>query len=99
MARTDNKVVYLHKKKYGDKAGEVFYVGMGSPSRPKTWKSRSPQWFAVVKECGYDIEILATCMSADKALNMEALEIDRYLFSTLTNKKKGASKRRKTNVI
>lgn len=90
----DNKVVYIHKKKWGPDAGEVFYVGYGAPSRPRVWKSRSPQWFKIVKEFGYEVEIVAKGLSKSEALTQEALLIDKYSWCKLANKRKGAKFRR-----
>lgn len=92
--KDNNKVVYIHKKKWGPDAGSTFYVGMGSKSRPKVWKSRSPAWFKVVKEFGYYVEIIAENVTKEEALNIEALEIDKYDFKKLVNKRKGAKSRR-----
>jgi hypothetical protein len=50
-----NKVVYLHRRGTDN---SIFYVGMGTPYRPKDKKSRNRYWWNVVEKNGYDIEVI-----------------------------------------
>lgn len=63
----NNKVVYLHRKATN---GEVFYVGIGNPNRPKC-RNRSDIWHSVVNKHGYNIEVIKTGLSKEDACSIE----------------------------
>ena len=62
-----NKVVYLHRKATN---GEVFYVGIGNPNRPKC-RNRSDIWHRIVNKHGYNIEIIQRGLSKEDACSIE----------------------------
>jgi len=56
--------------------GEVFYVGIGEPSRPHSKANRNNYWRNIVNKCGYIIEVTHTDLCWD-----EACAIERYLIA------------------
>lgn len=84
-----NLCVYAHKRK---DTGEVFYIGMGKPSRPTSFSGRSSEWLAIVKNFGYSIELLATDLTYSEAIAKEIELIALYRKNspnTLVNKTAG----------
>lgn len=74
MNNKNNNVVYLHKN---EKTKEVFYVGIGNPSRP-WYKYRSQEWKDYTKENNYSTHIVASDLSRDEAESMETSLIKQY---------------------
>jgi hypothetical protein len=70
-----DKLVYRHSR--GDD-GSVFYVGIGTKSRPYTKSKRSAYWKNIVSKHGYSIEILAQNLSLEDAIDLEMLLIKEY---------------------
>jgi hypothetical protein len=66
--------VYLHRSK---KTGEVFYVGKGQKRRAYYSHARSKEWKKHVLEHGFDVEIIASCLSQDQSFNIERQTIKR----------------------
>lgn len=71
----NNKVVYIHKR--GDN-NEIFYVGIGNPSRPYRKSSRTQYWHNIVNKAGYSIEILAYNLTKELACVIEKSLIKEY---------------------
>ena len=71
----NNKVIYKHLKKGTD---EVFYIGMGTPTRPYIRNGRSNWWDKVVAKYGYDIEIIEDSLSDEEAKCLEIKLIAKY---------------------
>jgi len=86
--KIENKVVYIHRRKDNHKA---FYVGMGTPDRPRDFKTRSRSWFDIVSISGYTIEVVATNLSEKDAKELEEFIIAEYGIENLTNALKGSS--------
>lgn len=63
-----NKVVYLHRNKITD---EVFYVGMGSKTRPYDKNKRNLFWNNYVNKYGFYVEIVKTNLSSNEASEEE----------------------------
>ena len=63
-----NTVVYFHKRK---DTNEVFYVGIGTPKRPKSKFNRNTYWYNIVKKVGYTIEIVHEGLTWDEACEYE----------------------------
>lgn len=64
-------VVYTHTNL---KTGEIFYVGAGIPSRPKSANSRSQKWMKEYLELGWNnikVDIVQEFYSQDEALDYE----------------------------
>lgn len=74
MDDTNNTVVYRHRKP----CGEVFYVGIGNKKRPYLKSDRNKFWARVVKKYGYEVEVVATCLSWQAACDLEVLMILAY---------------------
>lgn len=70
--------VYRHLKPNG----EVFYIGIGSGDnsyrRAKAKTGRNENWHSIVKEFGYEIQILTTGLSRREAEEIEILLIGYY---------------------
>ena len=62
-----NKVVYIHKRK---DTGKVFYVGIGSITRPHT-RRKNTMWLGIVKKYGYEVEVLYNGLTFDEACIIE----------------------------
>ena len=62
-----NKVVYIHKRK---DTGKVFYVGIGSITRPHT-RRKNKMWLGIVKKYGYEVEVLYKGLTFDEACIIE----------------------------
>ena len=63
-----NKVVYLHRNKITD---EVFYVGMGSKTRPYDKNKRNLFWNNYVNKYGFYVEIVKSNLSSKEASKEE----------------------------
>jgi hypothetical protein len=70
----NNYVVYKHLKP----DGEVFYIGMGKPYRPRYKHGRSSSWNNTVKKHGYTVEILFKNLSLEEAIELEISLIKAY---------------------
>jgi hypothetical protein len=70
-----NKVLYIHKRKDN---GEVFYVGIGNSKRPYVKNKRSVWWKNIVKEHGYEIEILKENITWEEACELEKFYIKEF---------------------
>ena len=70
-----NKVVYLHRNKITD---EVFYVGMGSKTRPYDKNKRNLFWNNYVNKYGFYVEIVKTNLSSKEASEEEILLISLF---------------------
>lgn len=87
IMKTDNKVVYIHRRKDNYK---VFYVGMGNLSRSKSTTGRNKHWKSVVKKAkGYYIQIVESNLTKEDALELEVFIISEYGLGNLTNITKG----------
>lgn len=69
-----DKVVYFHRKATN---GEIFYVGMGSPTRPY-YKRRTEWWQNVVDKYGYTIDIVHKGLSKQEAFDLEIKYIAQF---------------------
>lgn len=69
-----DKVVYFHRKATN---GEIFYVGMGSPTRPY-YKRRTAWWQKVVDKYGYTIDIVHKGLSKQEAFDLEIKYIAQF---------------------
>ena len=71
---TSDKVVYLHRR---ESDNEIFYIGMGSDSRPYDSVGRSNYWKSYVNKYGNPIiEILQSSLSVDEAIELEMFLIE-----------------------
>lgn len=70
-----NKVVYRHVTSDTNK---VFYVGIGTKSRPFTKSKRSAYWQNITKKHGYRIEIIAEDLLFEDAVELEEFLISIY---------------------
>jgi hypothetical protein len=66
------KVLYAHRK---ETDGSIFYIGIGTEKRPYTNKSRNYYWHNTVNKYGYYVDVLATELSIEDALELEELLI------------------------
>ena len=66
-----NTVVYQHRRL---DTNEVFYVGIGKPSRPTIKCGKTKLWKNIVNKAGYSVEIILRNQSWE-----EAVEVERYL--------------------
>lgn len=62
-----DKVVYIHKRKDN---GKVFYVGIGSITRPHT-RRKNKMWKGIVSKYGYEVEVLYFGLCWDEACIIE----------------------------
>jgi hypothetical protein len=69
-----DKVVYFHRKATN---GEIFYVGMGSPTRPY-YKRRTDWWQKVVDKYGYTIDIVHKGLTQEQAYALEIKYIAQF---------------------
>ncbi len=67
-----NKVGYYHKRL---DTNEIFYVGIGEPTRPYENESRNPHWHHIVDKVGYEILIIKENVTWDEACEWEKSEI------------------------
>jgi hypothetical protein len=70
----NNKVAYYHKRL---DTNEVFYVGIGEPTRPYEDGSRNTYWHNIVNKVGYRIEIIKENITWEDACIWEVNEIKR----------------------
>ena len=70
----NNYTLYFH---INNKTGQVFYVGIGKPSRPKCRRGRNRFWKHVVDKYGYDIIIEESELTLDQANILEKYWINR----------------------
>jgi hypothetical protein len=68
----NNKVGYYHKRL---DTGEVFYVGIGTPSRPYEDKHRNNYWNNIVEKVGYEVILVEKNLSWDEACEWEKMKI------------------------
>lgn len=69
-------LVYRHRRK---DTNEVFYVGMGtSIQRPFSKVGRSKLWKNIANKAGYNVEIVATGLTKEEAVELEILLIQHY---------------------
>ena len=69
-----DKVVYFHRKATN---GEIFYVGMGSATRPY-YKRRTAWWQKVVDKYGYTIDIVHKGLTKQEAFELEIKYIAQF---------------------
>jgi hypothetical protein len=69
-----DKVVYFHRKATN---GEIFYVGMGSPTRPY-YKRRTDWWQKIVDKYGYTIDIVHKGLTKQEAFELEIKYIAQF---------------------
>jgi hypothetical protein len=70
------KVVYFHIRPDTNK---VFYIGIGLKRRAYNFNQRNQRWDRVVNKAGGCIvELVATCLSNEDALELERFLIDEY---------------------
>ena len=68
--------VYQHRKK---DTNEIFYVGYGKNSRPRSFtRGRSKAWLQIYANSGCLVDILATFNNAEEAAALEAKIIAEY---------------------
>ena len=80
-------ILYVHKNKVTQ---EVFYVGIGNTrGRAYDEHSRSKEWYNIVNEHYFDVEIVAKSLPKKLANKMEMALIDVYGLENLTNKTAG----------
>lgn len=75
MATVNNKVVYTHRRL---DTNEVFYVGIGNPSRPYRSTYRNAHWHNIVNKHGYSVDIIEDKLSVKEACDLEVLLISKY---------------------
>ena len=68
ISSMNDTVVYFHKR---NDTNEVFYVGIGTPKRPKAKDNRNTYWSNVVNKVGYTIEIVHEGLTWDEACEYE----------------------------
>jgi hypothetical protein len=68
----NDKVGYYHKRL---DTGEVFYVGIGTPSRPYEDKHRNNHWNNIVEKVGYEVILVEKNLSWDEACEWEKMRI------------------------
>ena len=78
----NNKVVYLHRRCDNN---NIFYVGMGAPSRPYYKQNRSKHWNNVVNKAGYSVDIIADGLTKSDACELEMFIISLIGLDNLTN--------------
>lgn len=71
----NNKVVYRHITL---DTNQVFYIGIGKVSRPKSKNNRNKFWQHVVNKHGYYSEVLKDNLSHEEACELEELLILEY---------------------
>lgn len=69
-----DKVVYFHRKATN---GEIFYVGMGSATRPY-YKRRTDWWQKIVDKYGYTIDIVHKGLTQQEAFELEIKYIAQF---------------------
>jgi hypothetical protein len=70
----ENKVGYYHKRLDN---GEIFYVGVGEPTRPYETKHRNNHWNNTVNKIGYEVVIIKEGLTWEEACEWEISEIRR----------------------
>lgn len=70
----NNTCVYIHTRS----DGVVFYVGIGSPSRPYSEYRRNKHWHNTTEKHGYTVNILYENLSLDAACALEIGLIAKY---------------------
>ena len=70
----EDKVGYYHKRL---DTGEIFYVGIGTPSRPYEDKHRNNHWNHIVEKVGHEVILVEENLSWDEACEWEKFEIKR----------------------
>jgi len=78
----NDRVVYVHRNKSNN---EVFYVGMGNPKRPGSKNYRNKYWIEYTSKNDYEVEIIASNLTSDLALELEEQLISDYGLDSLTN--------------
>lgn len=74
--------VYFHKKKNTD---EIFYVGKGRRWRWNEKRSRNKHWSNIVQKYGFDVSIVASDLSNEKACMLEKFLIQELGLDNLVN--------------
>ena len=69
-------LVYLHRRK--DDPSYIFYVGIGTKTRPISHKDRNDEWYKEVKEHGFLIEIVADNLKSKETYQLEIELIAKY---------------------
>ena len=64
----EDKVGYYHKRL---DTGEIFYVGIGTPSRPYEDKHRNNHWNHIVEKVGHEVILVEENLSWDEACEWE----------------------------
>jgi hypothetical protein len=83
-----NYLVYLHKDRC---TNEVFYVGIGDRGRAYDEKNRNTAWKQKIKDCYFEVEIIAKNLSKKLAYQIEMAMINLYGIENLVNKTKGGA--------
>ena len=63
-----NFCLYIHRKLTNN---EIFYVGIGSSTRPYSIKDRNKFWKNVVAKYGYSIQVVYTNLTKEEAIEAE----------------------------
>ena len=72
---SNNKVIYQHLKP----CGEVFYIGIGNPSRAYHKTGRSKWWEKVIKKYpNYEVQILKKGLPIEEAIELEIILIAHF---------------------
>lgn len=81
----NNFYVYCHRRKTD---GRCFYVGKGKGNRAYTTYSRNRYWYEIVKEHGFEVEILINNISEVKAFKFEAIICEIIGYDNIVNIRK-----------
>jgi hypothetical protein len=71
----DNTVVYTHTRL---DTNEIFYVGIGKPTRPYSDKNRNKWWKHIINKTDYQVDIIFTNLGWDEACAREITLIKLY---------------------
>lgn len=74
MATVNNKILYTHVR---DDKNEIFYIGIGNPSRPYCKHGRNDIWNKITNKTSYKIKIIYTNLTNKEAKELEK-ELIRY---------------------
>lgn len=78
-----DRCVYFHRR---PDTGDVFYVGIGSKARPRTFANRNPKWKSIVAKYGSpDVEIVSTGLTLSEAAEIEKAWIGHFGLENLAN--------------
>jgi hypothetical protein len=64
----NNKVLYFHIR---NDSNEVFYIGIGKPSRPYSLRNRNKYWKNIVAKHGHAVHVIRKDLSWDEACQLE----------------------------